>query len=121
MIAYVDERAQGDEPLALLLANFLKNGGRVLRRELLAGGMSKWTYDEAKKRLDDVGAKGQDAMMARHSPKTTDSEPGDGHDARRMRLCRGRAALATLPIARPPSCASAAVRPDEERLAATGS
>ena len=81
MIAYVDERAQGDEPLALLLANFLKNGGRVLRRELLAGGMSKWTYDEAKKRLDDVGAKGQDAMMARHSPKTADSEPGDGHDA----------------------------------------
>ena len=83
----------------LLLANFLKNGGRVLRRELLAGGMSKWTYDEAKKRLDDVGAKGKDAVMARHSPKAADSEPGDGHDApsdevvpRSMRADRGRRA-----------------------------
>jgi hypothetical protein len=80
-VADIDHQAQGDEPLQQLLANFVSNGGRVLRRELLARGMSKWTYREAKKRLDDIGAKAKLAVMARHAAMAADSEPGDGVDA----------------------------------------
>lgn len=75
-VAEVDEQAQRDEPLQQLLANFVRNGGRVLRRELLAGGMSKWTYREAKKRWDAIGAKAKHAVMARHIAPAADPEAG---------------------------------------------